>query len=104
MACFCAAWAAGRLALGRWPGSSLDDPKQIEGSFMLLYEVTAVLVRFGVPLFGLALLILALVCLSRRQAGWKSRLVEIAITVVVFGGLMAFCQWDPQSVVEWFVD
>lgn len=104
LASFYATWVAGRLALGYWPRSSLDDPKNIEGGLMWLYNVTAVLVIYGVPLFGLALLMLTLICLFRRQDGWKIRLIELSAALMLFVGLFLFSRWDPQSVIEWYFD
>ena len=104
LASFYATWVAGRLALGYWPRSSLDDPKNIEGGLMWLYDVTAVLVLFGVPLFCLAVLIFSLVCVFKKPAGWKTRLMELGGALVLFIGLMLFSHWDPQSVVEWYFD
>ena len=67
-------WIAGRAALGYWPRSSLDDPKHIEGGLMWLYDVTAYLIYFGIPLFCLAVLVLAAGLLTRKPDGWKNRL------------------------------
>ena len=71
---------------------------------MWLYDVTAVLVLFGVPLFCLAVLIFSLVCVFKKPAGWKTRLMELGGALVLFIGLMLFSHWDPQSVVEWYFD
>jgi hypothetical protein len=99
-----ATWGAGRLALGHWPRSSLDDPKHIEGSLMWLYDVTAVLVLIGVPLFCLASLIFGLIFLLNKPEGWQHRLKELLISICLFIGFLAFSRWDPQFVVEWFFD
>ncbi len=99
-----ATWLAGRLALGYWPRSSLDDPKHIEGGLMWLYDVTALLVLVGIPMFCLVLLVLFFVCFFKKQDGWKTRLVELAGALVLFVGLVLFSYWDPQSVVEWYFD
>ena len=77
LASFYATWVAGRLAPGYWPRSSLDDPKNIEGGLMWLYDVTAVLVLIGVPLFCLAVLVLALLFFFKKPDGWKTRLMEL---------------------------
>jgi hypothetical protein len=104
LASFYATWVAGRLALGYWPRSSLDDPKNIEGGLMWTYDVTAISVLYGVPLFGLSLLVFVLICFVKRPDGWKTRLLELAGALVLFVGLAFFSHWDPQSVIEWFFD
>ena len=71
---------------------------------MWLYDVTLVLVLIGVPVFCILLLSLALVCLFRRPDGWKTRLIELAVGLILFVGLVLFSHWDPQSVIEWYFD
>lgn len=97
-------WAAGRIALGHWPRSSFDDPKHIEGGLMWMYDVTAYLFYFGIPLFCLALLVLAVICLVKKPQGWRNRLMELGLALALFVGLVLFSRWDPQSVVEWYFD
>lgn len=105
LASFYATWVAGRLALGYWPRPSLDDPKSIEGGLMWLsYLVTMVLVTVGVPLFCLAVIALALVCMFRKPEGWSYRLLELLAALVLFVGFVLFARWDPHSVVAWYFD
>ena len=40
---FYSTWLAGRISLGYWPRSSLDDPKSINGFWMWTYDLTAIL-------------------------------------------------------------
>ena len=101
---FYATWVAGRLTLGYWPRSILDDPKNIKGGLMWLYDVTWDLVVIGVPLFCLALLVLTLVCFFKKPDGWKTRLMELEGALILFVGLILFSYWDPQSVVAWYFD
>lgn len=101
---FYATWVAGRQALGYWPRSSFDDPKHIKGGLMGLYDITQVLIIVGIPLFCSALSVLALVCFYHRPEGWKSRLRELALALILFFGLLLFGRWDPHSVIEWYFD
>src|SRR5687768_8313784 len=104
LASFYATWAAGRLALGRWPRPSWDDPKRIEGAFMWTYHVTGILLVPGVPLFCVAMLVLAWACLTKKPEGWQTRLRETLAALIVFVAVLAFIGWDPHSVVNWYFD
>ncbi len=97
-------WGAGRLALGYWPRPSLDDPKQIHGGLMWMYDVTAFLIYIGIPLFASAILMLAMVVLVTRPPDWRARFLELGLAIVTFLGFMGFSYWDPQSVVMCFFD
>ncbi len=104
LASYYATWGAGRLALGHWPRPSVDDPKGIEGGLMWLYDFTMGLLMVGIPVFWLALPVLALVCLYKRPEGWLDRLLEMALALAFFFVLFIFTAWDPHSVIEWFAD
>jgi hypothetical protein len=102
---FYSTWIAGRVELGYWPRSSLDDPAGIGGPFFhLYYHSTELLVRFGFPMFGLALVTLVLICLVKRPDGWKRSLVELVFAVLAFCWMMVLVRWDPLRVVEWYFD
>jgi len=102
---FYVTWAVGRLTLGYWPRSSLDDPKQIGGVLMeLSYFSTGMGMMIGFPVFCALLIILGVVCLfwRREDRGW--RLLELVVAVVLMAGFFGFARWDPHSVVEWYFD
>jgi hypothetical protein len=104
LACFYGTWFAGRAALGHWPRASFDDPKDIKGGMMWMYDVSSYLIYIGVPLFCFALVVLGAIVLAGRQEGWKKRLIELGIALFLFVGLVLFARWDPQSVIEWYFD
>ncbi|HXJ57504.1 MAG TPA: hypothetical protein VNU68_12665 [Verrucomicrobiae bacterium] len=105
VASFYATWIAGRIALGHWPRPSLDDPKGIAGALMAwFYNLTALLAGLGIPLFGLAILGVTLICVAERPEGWRNRLVEALVALVLFIGFVIFCLWDPHSVLTWYMD
>jgi hypothetical protein len=86
---FYSTWVAGRLQLGYWPQSSLDDPRYIGGPFFhLYYEATGLLLGSFFPTFGIALVALALICLVKRPDGWKRGLVELVFAMLAFAWMI----------------
>ena len=58
----------------------------------------------GLAAFGAALIVCGFTCILNRPTGWKSRLAELAVAVILLAGFVLFCQWDPQSVMAWYMD
>lgn len=101
---FYATWLAGRISLGYWPRSSLDDPKYIKGFWMWTYDWTAIVMRVGLPVVAVLAAISILRPVVKKLPEWKMRLMEVAIGIVLLAAAVAFMRWDPQNVVEWYFD
>jgi hypothetical protein len=101
-------WIAGRLQLGYWPRSSLDDPKNIGGLFFpVYYESTSWLAIIAFPMFILtvtALTVFGVICIYKRPDGWKLGLVEIGLALAMHLIVVVLLAWDPLRVLEWFFD
>ena len=105
LASFYATWIAGRIALGHWPRPNVDDPKGIAGLLMAwFYTLTGGLAAIGIPLFGLAIFAVTLISIADRPEGWRSRMVEVLVALVLLIGFVVFCLWDPHSVLTWYMD
>jgi hypothetical protein len=103
VASFYATWLAGRISLGYWPRSSLDDPKQINGFWMLTYDLTALLL-IGLPVVGLLAAMSLFRPLGDGLPEWKTRLMEMLVGILLVILTIGFLLWDPHHVVEWYFD
>lgn len=102
---FYATWIAGRLTLGHWPRTSLDDPKSIGGLVPFPYNFTMLLIFVGLPAFVLLELLLVGMAFAggnpdRRKEALLFSLKAMAWFVAVIGFLFL----DPFGVFEWFMD
>lgn len=96
-------WLAGRISLGWWPRSSLDDPKSISVLTSSVHSFTTLLLVVGFPLC----LVLAVYSLLRgiTKKPRDGRLMQASgISVVLLGLLFGLTRWDPLSVFCWFMD
>jgi hypothetical protein len=108
LSAFYTTWIAGRVQLGYWPRSSLDDPKRIGGPFFpFYYELTGWLVDMAFPVFCMtvtALTILGVICIIVRGTGWKVTLLMFGMALAMHLLVVLLCAWDPLRVVEWYFD
>jgi hypothetical protein len=104
VASFYATWLGGRISLGHWPRSGLDDPKYIKGFWMWTYDATAILLLVGLPIVGVAAAMSLFRPLRGGSTEWKARLVEAVAGIVLVLLAFGFMRWDPHNVVEWYFD
>jgi hypothetical protein len=108
LSAFYTTWIAGRLELGYWPRSSLDDPKNIGGAFFpFYYEATGWVAAFGFPIVCIGVVaatILGLICICKTPEGWKVRLLELGLAWAIHVIVVVLFVWDPLRVVEWYFD
>jgi hypothetical protein len=108
LSAFYSTWIAGRIQLGYWPRSSLDDPKNIGGLFFpVYYESTSWLAIIAFPMFILtvtALTAFGVICIYQRPNGWKVRLIELGLALAMHVIVVVLWAWDPLHVVRWFFD
>lgn len=97
-------WFAARGVLGRWPRPMFDDPKNIHGGWMWLYDATWGLILWGTPAFLIGAVGMAAFVLVKRNSNWKLRLLDLGVSMFLFAGLIGFLEWDPHNVWYWFFD
>ena len=104
VASFYVTWLAGRLHLGYWPRSSLDDPKYIDGFWMWTYDFTLALLLLGLPLVVVSAVISLYRSKANKSSQWKLRLVGVVIGLTLILLAIGFILWDPHRVIEWYFD
>jgi len=102
--CFYATWLAGKVSLGYWPRPSLDDPKGINGFWMWTYDFTGIVLCVGLPLVCVVAAASVVWSVLKKSPEWKARTIETVVGIVLLAAGIAFIRWDPQHVVEWFMD
>jgi hypothetical protein len=102
--CFYITWVAGKISLGNWPRPSLDDPKDIKGFWMWTYDFTGVVLCIGLPVVCVLAGASIVWPLLKKSPQWKARLTETMIGIILLALAIAFIRWDPQHVVEWYMD
>lgn len=102
-----ATWVFARLSLGRWPRTSLDDPKYINMLVSCAHSFVLLLWIVGLPTYVvLAVFTLGwglLRCLRKQPHGIKLA-VYACLSMVSLVVAIRFIYWDPLSVFEWFMD
>lgn len=101
---FYATWLAGRVSLGYWPQSSIDDPKFIEGFWMWIYFIPWILHVVGFPLALMVGAASVSISILEDSPEWKTRLIEVIVGIGVLVLTFTFIAWDPHKVVEWYLD
>ena len=108
LSAFYSTWIAGRLQLGYWPRSSIDDPQNIGGLFFpFYYGLTELVAIIAFPMFILtvtALTVFGVICIYQRPDGWKVRSLELGLTLAMHVIVVVLLAWDPLQVVRWFFD
>lgn len=101
---FYSTWLAGRVSLGYWPRSSLDDPTYIEGFWIWTYDVTAIFLLAGLPIVAVLAVVSLLRPMFKKSQELRARILEAIFGIVLLAMAVGFVQWDPQRVVEWYFD
>ncbi len=103
-----ATWLAGRLQLGHWPRSYLDDPNDIGGGLFQLLDVTAGLLLLSTGLFVPLALTLAVAAIAQRALAERrlrlGQLSPILISIAVIAAGLACLAADPFRVLDLFMD
>ena len=92
------------VTLGHWPRPSIDDPGSVVGPWMWTYDFTAILFLVGLPVAGILAAISLFRPFLKGSPEWEERLIEAVAGALLVLLAFAFLRWDPQRVLEWYLD
>jgi hypothetical protein len=102
---FYVCWVVGRLELGYWPVSVLDDPKYIGGMMDYVYFPSALFIFYAFWPIVVSSIVFQVVVFYRNISDWRSHVVHVFIAQATLGVSILYSMYfDYGRVIEWFWD